>query len=78
MQNDYQYTILELKPNDIVVLKFDIEKIPADEAHVIYKKVKEQFPNNQVIGITTDLEFMEWQKLKDFVESIKPKGETND
>ena len=62
---------------DLADLKVDINKIPIDKFRDIYRTMLEEFPNNKMIGIVDGITFdvMEWQKLRDFVESIKPEGE---
>ena len=77
MNKDFNLFKKELKPNDIIVLKVDINKIPIDKFRDIYRTMLEEFPNNKMIGIVDGITFdvMEWQKLRDFVESIKPEGE---
>lgn len=45
---------LEIKPNDVIVTKFDIEKIPVDEVANFMSLLKANFPNNKIIGIPND------------------------
>ena len=45
---------LEVKPNDVIVAKFDIEKIPVDEVENFMSLLKANFPNNKIIGIPND------------------------
>lgn len=45
---------LEVKPNDVIVAKFDFEKIPVDEATNFMSLLKTNFPNNKIVGIPND------------------------
>lgn len=45
---------LEVKPNDVIVAKFDFEKIPVDEVANFMSLLKANFPNNKIIGIPND------------------------
>lgn len=45
---------LEVKPNDVIVAKFDIEKIPVDEIANFISLLKANFPNNKIVGIPND------------------------
>ena len=45
---------LEVKPNDVIVAKFDIEKIPVDEIANFMSLLKANFPNHKIIGIPND------------------------
>lgn len=45
---------LEVKPNDVIVAKFDFEKIPADEVTNFMSLLKTNFPNNKIVGIPND------------------------
>ena len=73
-KNNFQIDIKSLKPEDIIVITFDTEKITLTEAHDNFKFIQDEYPNNRVIGFPygINLEPMEWQKLYDFVISIKP------
>lgn len=77
---DFQLYNKELKPNDIILIKVDPDKISLDKARLIFDDMQEQFSNHQAIlvldGITLD--FVDWQRLYDFVLSIKPEGENVD
>ena len=73
----YEISKKELKPNDVIILTFDIEDsfIDLDDARDIYKSIKEQFPNNKVVGLIKDVEldFKDWEYTYNYVMSIKPK-----
>lgn len=45
---------LEVKPNDVIVAKFDFEKIPVDEVTNFISLLKANFPNNKIVGIPND------------------------
>lgn len=45
---------LEVKPNDVIVAKFDFEKIPVDEAADFMSLLRTNFPNNKIVGIPND------------------------
>lgn len=45
---------LEVKPNDVIVAKFNFEKIPVDEATNFMSLLKTNFPNNKIVGIPND------------------------
>ena len=45
---------LEVKPNDVIVAKFDFEKIPVDEATNFMSLLRTNFPNNKIVGIPND------------------------
>lgn len=74
---NFQIQTIHPQPNDIIVITFNPEKITLAEAHDNFRYIQDEYPNNRVVGFPhgINLEFMEWQKLYDFVMSIKPKGE---
>lgn len=76
-KNNFQIDIKSLKPEDIIVVTFDTEKITLAKVNDTFKYIQNEYPNNLVIGFPygINLEPMEWQKLYDFVISIKPKEE---
>lgn len=45
---------LEVKPNDVIVAKFNFEKIPVDEATDFMSLLRTNFPNNKIVGIPND------------------------
>lgn len=45
---------LEVKPNDVIVFKFDIEKICIDEAANFISFLRTNFPNNKIVCIPND------------------------
>ena len=53
----YEISKKELKPNDVIILTFEIKDslIDLEDARDIYKSIKEQFPNNEVVGIVKDV-----------------------
>lgn len=66
----------ELNPNDIIILQAR-DDATIEDLHNSYVKICEAFPNYQVIGLAPmmSMEIMDWNKLHDFVMSIKPKKE---
>ena len=67
----------QINPTDIIVYRYDKEKMGYKEAHDCYHTLIETLPNNQIIGIPmdADIDIMDWQRLYDYVMSIKPEGE---
>lgn len=47
---------LEVKPNDVIVVKFSIEKLSVDEINKLFQNIVALFPNNKVVGIANDAE----------------------
>lgn len=66
----------ELNPNDIIILQAR-DDATIEDLHNSYVKICEAFSNHQVIGLAPmmSMEIMDWNKLHDFVMSIKPKKE---
>lgn len=64
-------------PTDIIVYKFDINQLTYEDVHNFYQYLVDKFPKNKVIGIpkNSDIDIMDWQRLYDYVMSIKPEGE---
>ena len=64
-------------PTDIIVYKFDINQLTYEDVHNFYQYLVDKFPENKVIGIpkNSDIDIMDWQRLYDYVMSIKPEGE---
>lgn len=69
--------IKQVNPTDIIVFKFNTEFLTYEDVHGFYQYLADKFPQNQVVGIPmeTDMEVMDWQRLYDYVMSIKPEGE---
>lgn len=45
---------LEVKPNDVIIIKIDIEKILVDEVVNFMSFLKANFPNNKIVCIPND------------------------
>ena len=74
MEKQVELIKKELKPNDIIIVKIDIEKFDIEECKHVYEEVRKQFPNNQVVGLAdgVELQFRDWEYLYQYVMSIKP------
>lgn len=49
---------LKVKPNDVVVIKFNTKETPIDEIYKFYQDTTAYFPNNKVVGIPNDITIM--------------------
>lgn len=74
MEKQIQLIKKELKPNDIIIVKFDIEKWDIEECACKYNEIKEKIRHNPVIGLVdgVELQFEDWERLYQYVMSIKP------
>ena len=74
MEKQIQLIKKELKPNDIVIVKFDIKKYDTEECAHVYNEIKKTIPNNPVVGLVdgVELQFGDWEYLYQYVMSIKP------
>lgn len=65
---------INVKPNDIILVKPQIEKFDLEEIGQIHKNLKESFPNNPVFTIPQGLEIQlkDWESVYDYLLSIKP------
>ena len=45
---------LEVKPDDVIVIKFNIKETPIDEINEFFQNIVAYFPNNKVVGIPND------------------------
>jgi hypothetical protein len=45
------------RENDIIVMTFDTDKYPFDEAVQTFQNIKRQFPNHNFIGAVKGIEF---------------------
>ena len=48
---EFDFQTLQLKPDDIIVVKFNTDEILLEEAHRIFNSLQQLFPNNEVIGM---------------------------
>ena len=47
----YQVQVVELKPDDKILVLFDPQWMDLDQAHQMYKMLKEDFPDRTLIGL---------------------------
>ena len=47
----YEIETLKVEPDDVIVAKFNLEKIPVDEIANIMSLLNANFPNNKIVGI---------------------------
>ena len=47
----YQVQVIELQPDDKMLILFDPEWINIEQAHQVYKMLIEDFPNRNLIGL---------------------------
>lgn len=48
---NYEIETLKIKPDDVIVIKFNLGEIPVDEIHHLFLSMSEYFPNNKVVGL---------------------------
>ena len=68
--------IIDLKPDDILVLHIDSKKYTYNDACNIHFKIREELGGKQVIFTFPDgiqIDKQSWQDLYDYLMSIKPK-----
>lgn len=51
---NYEIETLEVKPDDVIVIKFNIKETPIDEINKFFQDIVAYFPNNKVVGIPND------------------------
>lgn len=66
---------LEIKPNDVIVAKFDFEKIPVDEIANFMSLLKANFPNNKIIGIPNDGVTMKTEDVENVIKYLQEVAE---
>lgn len=66
---------LEVKPNDVIVAKFDFEKIPVDEATNFMSLLKTNFPNNKIVGIPNDGVIIKAEDVKNVIKYLQEVAE---
>lgn len=68
----------DLQPNDIIIMQYDINTMPIDEVHTYYEMLVQAIPHHPVLAFPKDTEILAlcWDKANDFIQSLKPKGET--
>lgn len=62
---------LEVKPNDVIVAKFDFEKIPVDEATNFMSLLKANFPNNKIVGIPNDGVIIKAENVENVIKYLQ-------
>jgi len=70
----YILETINIKPNDIVLVKPQIENFDLEEIEKIHTDLKELFPNNAVFTVPQGLEIQlkDWEKVYNYLLSIKP------
>lgn len=66
---------LEVKPNDVIVAKFDFEKIPVDEATNFMSLLKTNFPNNKIVGIPNDGVIVKAEDVENVIKYLQEVAE---
>lgn len=66
---------LEVKPNDVIVVKFDFEKIPVDEATHFMSLLKTNFPNNKIVGIPNDGVIVKAEDVENVIKYLQEVAE---
>lgn len=66
---------LEVKPNDVIVAKFDFEKIPVDEATHFMSLLKTNFPNNKIVGIPNDGVIVKAEDVENVIKYLQEVAE---
>ena len=70
----YILETINVKPNDIILVKPQIENFDFEEIEKIHTDLKELFPNNAVFTVLQGLEiqFTDWETVYNYLLSIKP------
>ena len=70
----YALEIKELKPNDIILVKPQIENFDLNEIDKIHADLRKLFPNNAVFTIPQglEIEITDWERVYNYLLSIKP------
>lgn len=63
---------LNPKPTDIIVMRFDIEKLNLDEAYDIFLDIQKKFPKHKVLAMPNgiSLQFLDKEELQNIVDHI--------
>ena len=56
--NEINFSVLKLKPNDVLVLKVDLDKYDLDELEQWLKVWEQIFPNNIITFAPEDVDFL--------------------
>ena len=56
MNKNLKLETINPKTGDVILLKFNINKIDPNDVHACFEELKTQFPNNQLIAIANDIE----------------------
>lgn len=71
-----KYTLekINVKAEDIILIKAQIENLDFNEMREIYKKAKKIFSNNVVFMIPQGIEIQieDWKRVYNYLLSIKP------
>ena len=70
----YILKTINVKPNDIILVKSQIENFDLEEIEKIHKDLKELFPNNAVFTVPQglEIEITDWERVYNYLLSIKP------
>ena len=71
----YILETINIKPNDIILVKPQTEKFDLEEIEQIHKDLKESFPNNPVFTIPQgglEIQLKDWESVYNYLLSIKP------
>lgn len=63
---------LNPKPTEIIIMRFDIEKLDLDEAYNIYLDIQKKFPEHKVLAIPNgvSLQTLDKEELQNIVNHI--------
>ena len=53
---DLKIETIHTNPSDVILLKFNIDKIDLNDVFTWFQELKTQFPNNQLIAIPSNIE----------------------
>lgn len=70
----YILETINIKPNDIILVKPQIENFDLDEIEKIHTDLKRLFPDNAVFTVPQGLEIQlkDWETVYNYLLSIKP------
>ena len=60
------------KPAEIIVMRFDLEKLDLDEAYNIFLNLQKKFPEHKVLAVPNEisLQFLDKKELQNIVDHI--------
>lgn len=63
---------LNPKPAEIIVMRFDLEKLDLDEAYNIFLNIRKNFPQHKVVAVPNEisLQFLDKKELQNIVDHI--------